>query len=176
MLGIRAIQLSSPITYNDGLAEVFENTTASCSTSGYSFASPTAYALNLSVTSVTALATSTSTNTACKSPYVVQAGDTCDSISLAQNVSTFSLLYHNNLNIYGTNFPGAGSTICLPPSCDLYTVQPQDSCNGVARARGDISATQLRAWNPNINALCGNLGRLSGTQICVRYDSRYPVR
>lgn len=76
----------------------------------------------------------------------------------------------NNLPGYCSQFPPAGTDLCIPQSCNLHTVAGNDTCYGIAQAyNGTFSATQLISWNPNINRQCSNLNQIAGYQICVRY-------
>ena len=165
MIGVEQIQLNSPFGYNAQLAQDFQSLTASCAATGYSIASPTAYALNTSATAPTASSTSTA---ACSSPYTVQAGDSCDSIASARNVSTYAVLSAGGFNPACNNLVSE-SSLCLPGQCILYRVIETDTCASIVSALGNgITGTNLLAWNPNINPLCGNIYSLIGTQICVR--------
>jgi hypothetical protein len=102
--------------------------------------------------------------------YTIKDGDDCSSISLSQNVSTFALLHLNELQAYCKNFPEPGTSLCLPKQCQTYTLNDDDTCEGIVASQpGDISVTQLRSWNPNINKGCGNLFQWTGFQICVRF-------
>jgi LysM repeat protein len=169
-LGMLQAELNSPLGYDEDLANDFASATSRCSKTGYPFTSPTPYALNASATTSTStgIETSATATATCSDTYTVAAGDTCVSIAIAHNVSTFYLAYDNNLDIYcsGLSF---GSTLCLPEICDVYTVQPNDTCISIIRAvPEDITVTQLQTWNPNINLLCGNMDNFKGTIICVR--------
>lgn len=167
-LSVQSIELSSPLGYDDTLAANFQSLTSSCGASGYAFASPTAYALNGTATN-TAPPVSTATSTlTCTASYTVQDGDDCNSVARANNVSTFALLYNNGLNIYCMDFPAAGTSLCLPPQCIVYAVQPGDTCDSIVNSTAGITVTQLLAWNPNINSLCGNILGLAGNEICTR--------
>lgn len=45
----------------------------------------------------------------------------------------------------------------IAPTCDrFYKVKSGDNCDTIA-SRNEISVTQLRAWNTEINAACTNL-------------------
>ncbi|PYI36203.1 hypothetical protein BP00DRAFT_386649 [Aspergillus indologenus CBS 114.80] len=174
MLSMQQVMLESVIGYDDELAESFASTTSSCGNTNYPFTSPTPYALNAtkstqtpSTTSTTAPTENTSSTGTCTDTYTVLEGDTCLSISAAYNVSSFYLAYNNNLDIYCSDLT-VGKTLCLPGACDIYTVQINDTCLDIVEAvSDDITVTQLQSWNPNINLLCGNLGNLNGTYICV---------
>jgi hypothetical protein len=157
------IQLNSPFGYDADFASDFALATSSCNASEYAFTSPTPYALNS-----TATTTSTPTTTpSCSSPYLVQSGDTCDSIALAHNVSTFSIVTAGSLNPDCSNLQ-AGSSLCLPSSCQLYRLQYDDTCNSILAANTNVTATNLLSWNPNINVLCTNIDYFVSTLICLR--------
>jgi LysM repeat protein len=171
MLSMQQVELNSPIGYDDDLAESFASTTSSCGNTNYPFTSPTPYALNATAATATPTTTGTAVPTAtatCTDTYTVMNGDTCQSVAIAHNVSSFYLAYNNNLDIYCSDLT-MGRTVCIPEICDVYTVQPNDTCTSIIRTvPQDITVTQLQSWNPNINLLCGNMDNLNGTVICVR--------
>jgi hypothetical protein len=167
LLGTTQLQLDSPLGYQDNIASDFAKTTASCHKNNYPVTKPAPYALN--GTSSQSPPTSTpTTSPSCPSLVTVGQTDTCISMSLQYNVSTFSLTFQNKLDVTCQDFPSPGTRLCLPTSCPIYTVKKDDNCmqliNSVAQG---YSITQLRAWNPNINALCTNLNGMIGRQICV---------
>ncbi len=165
MLGIEQIQLNSPFGYDAQLAQDFKSLTSSGGAAGYSFASPTAYALNSSATAPTATPTSAAF---CSSPHTVQPGDGCDTIASAQNVSTYAVISAGHLDPACDNLI-PGTSLCLPGHCTLHRVQETDTCASIVSTQSSgMTGTNLLAWNPNINSLCGNLYDLAGTQICVR--------
>lgn len=168
ILGPMKIQLEAPVAYDDEGASEFESLTSSCQATGYTYTQPSSYALN----STTARPTATSTATdlaptaSCTSSYAIQANDTCNSIALAQNVSEYSLIHTNNLNIFCLDLPEPGNNICLPPQCDTYRLTYIDTCLELA-ATYNVSTVQFLAWNPNFDRKCINLDRWRGTYICV---------
>lgn len=104
------------------------------------------------------------------SKYTVKDDDDCHSISKSQRVSTFDLTGANNLPAYCSGFPEAGADICIPESCDVYTVQENDTCFGIVGALDStVSIVQLQSWNPPIDRACSNLDVMVGYEICVRY-------
>lgn len=138
---------------------------SSCSATGYPVTSPTPIALN-----GTDAPTPTPISCSQSEKYTIKDGDDCQSISVAHNVSTWALLQHNDLQAYCQNFPGKGTSLCLPKKCNIYTLKQNDTCDGIVGSQpGDISVTQLRSWNPFINKMCGNLFQWTGYQICVRF-------
>lgn len=167
MLAVGQIELSSPFGYSEEFASNFSSTTSSCGKTGYTFTTPTSYALN--ATTPTPTPTGVPTSPSCPDSYTVQAGDTCNSISLAHNVSTFAMLYWNGLNANCVDFPSAGSSICLPSQCAIYTIRENDTCVEIVKNNApDISIRQLQSWNMNLNTLCTNLDTMLGDQICIR--------
>ncbi|KAJ5551530.1 hypothetical protein N7461_006228 [Penicillium sp. DV-2018c] len=161
ILGRYQIDLNSPFGYSNRLAKKFSSLTSSCSETGYPYTSPTPIAIN---------STDAPKPKSCddSKKYTIKKGDDCKSISVAQNVSTWALLHANQLQAYCQNFPEEGTEICLPKTCDVYTLKENDTCEGIVEAlSGRFTVTQLRSWNPNINKICGNLFQWTGYQICV---------
>ncbi|EHK43389.1 hypothetical protein TRIATDRAFT_85797 [Trichoderma atroviride IMI 206040] len=152
-LRIQQAQLQSPFGYDDDAAS--------------DYASLTTSTMKLASAIVT---TATTATPSCKSIYTIKKNDTCRSVSESQKVATFHLMQANNLPGYCSQFPPAGSDLCIPQSCNLYTVASNDTCYGIAQAHnGTFSATQLISWNPNINRQCSNLNQIAGYQICVSF-------
>jgi hypothetical protein len=165
---VQAIQLGNPLGYDTDLASNLALLTSSCSANGYGFTSPTAYALNATATTVPATVTATHPPT-CTCSYTVQATDDCNSVAKALNVSTYNLLYENNLDLYCQNFAAAvGTTLCIPAQCDTYTWQALDSCDSVVSNFTGMTVPQFLAWNPNFNSLCQNSLNYVGYEVCVR--------
>ncbi|BCS19574.1 LysM peptidoglycan-binding domain-containing protein [Aspergillus puulaauensis] len=163
LLGRYQIDLNSPFGYTKKLAKGFSSLVSSCSATGYPVTSPTPIALN-----GTDAPTPTPVSCSQSGKYTIKDSDDCKSISVAHNVSTWALLHHNGLQAYCQNFPGKGTSLCLPKQCDIYTLKENDTCDGIVDSYpGDISVTQLRSWNPFINKMCGNLFQWTGYQICV---------
>lgn len=158
-LGAMQLQLSSPFGYDAEFADDFTSTTSSCTEAGYAYTSPAAYAISANP----APAPETPT---CQSPYVVQANDTCDSISLQLNVSTHAIIRAGSLNPQCSNLR-VGSSLCLPGSCTLYQVAFDETCDTILAQHPGLDWISLRLWNPNINPLCNNIGRFAQSYICV---------
>ncbi|KIK63952.1 hypothetical protein GYMLUDRAFT_424889 [Collybiopsis luxurians FD-317 M1] len=106
---------------------------------------------------------------ACARNYTVQDGDYCDSISAAQNVSTYQLATVNAgvFNSDCTNLQ-PGTTICLGyegQDCSTtYVVQAQDTCDLITNSY-NINSTLLYGNNPQINSDCTNI--YVGEVLCV---------
>ncbi|KAL8757941.1 MAG: hypothetical protein Q9199_001853 [Rusavskia elegans] len=95
--------------------------------------------------------------------YRVAAGDDCQTIATSQGVATGTLETINNIYPGCTNLI-AGSTICLPQTCQTYLVRPGDTCWSIASAHG-VPYSTFSGYNPTINGQCSNL--LSGVNVCV---------
>ncbi|KAG9698201.1 hypothetical protein KCU95_g2830, partial [Aureobasidium melanogenum] len=96
--------------------------------------------------------------------HTTQEGDTCTSISTSYNVSSYALSEANKENIYGPcdNIDAIppGRKFCIPLSCEVYGVQPNDLCIDIQytqKIRGyGISLRTYNAWlDPSCSA--GNL-------------------
>lgn len=162
-IAVLQYQLNSPMGYDAGVAETFASLTSSCSATTYTWATPTAYALN-----ATAIATSTPTCSNSTTSYTVQQNDTCVTISGAESVSTYGLIYTNSLDISCNLLPAVGDPICLPKTCSTYQLQYYDTCDSIT-SNLNISMAQLLAWNPNINTGCSNLASWRGWYLCARF-------
>ncbi|KAH9873589.1 hypothetical protein IAQ61_004213 [Plenodomus lingam] len=78
--------------------------------------------------------------------YQIQSGDDCYKISKSQGIGTAWLLSDNSLTAYCANFPQNGA-LCIKNTCQMYTVQPADTCEVMAMSH-NITIAQLKAWNP----------------------------
>lgn len=98
----------------------------------------------------------------CARTAFVQAGDTCNSISAAQGVSTFQLAFVNPTSIDANcDTLIAGEALCLGVTgqdcTDVHVVESGDFCALIASNAG-IELNTLLANNPNVNSNCTNLG------------------
>lgn len=176
VLGTYQLQLSSAMVYEDELASNFSSMTSSCQATGYPVTSPTPLYINATATATATTTSSAAPSNSCVSNYTVQVSDDCHSISTAQQVSTSEMLYFNNLEAGCTNFPVAGTSLCMPHTCEVYTVQQNDTCWALAQAsKGTFSVAQLVSWNIDISSGCENLALLVGNQICLTFPGEMPV-
>ncbi|KAK3324399.1 hypothetical protein B0T19DRAFT_443814 [Cercophora scortea] len=161
--------LSPPLGYDPDHVADYSSLTSSCKATGYPVASPTTSYM-LGTTVVESTATTTHTGVAptytCESTYTIQKNDTCLSISQAKQVSTFYLLFANKLPAFCTEFPAAGTSLCIPQKCNIHIVAPWDTCDDLAKS-SNVTIDQLVSYNPNLNKKCGNLRSLLGYVICL---------
>lgn len=145
---IRTVQekLNSPFDYDSALEAEYRSFTSSCSITGFPYTTPAP------IGSTTTTADS-SAPTGCEGAmYNIRAGDTMNSVALAQNMSTEYLLVRNALSYNETGFPTTGQ-LCIQNKCAVHVVKASDDCYNLVRTYG-INFAQLRAWNPRINGLC----------------------
>lgn len=113
-----------------------------------------------------------STIPGCAREYTVQAGDYCDAISAAHNVSSYQLAVSNyqTINDGCTNL-AVGQVICLGETgadcATTYSVKTGDYCDLIASNNG-INSTLLMTNNPQIDDNCYNL--YVGEVLCVAKD------
>ncbi|KAL0577552.1 hypothetical protein V5O48_004450 [Marasmius crinis-equi] len=112
----------------------------------------------------------------CVRRYTVKDGDTCDSISADNSVSTYQLAMINKGYIdeqCGNLDPGA--SICLgyegEDCTSTYVVKAQDTCDQINSAHS-LDITTLLANNPQINDKCDNI--YVGEVLCVLPEIRVP--
>lgn len=155
------IQSTSYSNYDEDLADQWTALQGRCGTSYDTDIQPP----DTNATNVFGYAVNYPTATSCwsDSTYTVVSGDNCGSIAISQNVATGSLITLNNILPGCTNLQ-IGQVLCLPQTCTTYSVQPGDTCFGIADTHG-ITFTQLLSYNPSLNPTCTNL--ISGTNICV---------
>ncbi|KAJ3505266.1 hypothetical protein NLJ89_g7509 [Agrocybe chaxingu] len=98
---------------------------------------------------------------ACSRSYTIKAGDYCDKISQANNVSTFQLAAVNSgsINSECTNLQ-IGAELCLGNAgedcTETYTVEADDTCSGITSG-GGVNSTILYLNNPQIDEGCTNI-------------------
>ncbi|CAG8067040.1 unnamed protein product [Penicillium salamii] len=176
-LGALEAQLNSPLGYDEVMGDNFVSLTSSCSATGYSFTSPTPYALNATATatevSSSAIASSTATPS-CASYYQLKETDDCNSVAKSLGVSTYFLLQANNLDLYCQNFAAkVNQTLCIPLQCNTYTWQADDTCDSVVGGLENVTLPQFFSWNPNINSLCLNSPFFIGYEVCLSPPGGY---
>ncbi|CAE6448232.1 hypothetical protein BN14_10194 [Rhizoctonia solani AG-1 IB] len=107
--------------------------------------------------------------TECTRTYTVKEGDWCDTISQANNVSTYQLSTINadKINDACTNLE-VGKDICLgtkDQDCTVtHNVVYGDTCDKILQG-ANINATMLYANNPQIDPYCSNI--YIGEVLCV---------
>ncbi|KAL7622002.1 hypothetical protein AAE478_007503 [Parahypoxylon ruwenzoriense] len=162
-LGGQALQLNSPLGYDEVLASNFDALTSSCDATGRYTISvpPTSTGDDQPSSTTSGIPTPT-----CVSSYMLQQSDyDCNAVARSLSVSTYGLLVASNMDLYCQNFPTAaeaGKTLCVPEKCKTYTWQPEDSCASVLLSYSDVNMAQFLGWNPNFNALCGNALKFIG--------------
>ncbi|EIW69077.1 hypothetical protein TREMEDRAFT_57084 [Tremella mesenterica DSM 1558] len=132
----------------------------------------------LSIVVVLALIHSVLAVDGCTRTAVVQAGDTCDSISRQYGVSTFQLALVNEASIdENCDNLNPGDTVCLGVEgvdcTKVYTVVEDDTCDGLIGTYG-MSNDTLYSNNPQIDAPCDNI--YVGEVLCVDTNAfSYPT-
>ncbi|KAK1994860.1 hypothetical protein LX36DRAFT_692917 [Colletotrichum falcatum] len=99
---------------------------------------------------------------------VAKEGDSCDSIAIANSISSASL-YYINANLPDCKSIEAGSELCLPETCTTHPVKEGESCVEIGVDAG-TSWMNLIDWNLMLDARCSNLWNSEpfwGHVICV---------
>ncbi|KAI0857961.1 hypothetical protein F4860DRAFT_487726 [Xylaria cubensis] len=155
-------QLAMPLASKPDIASYFSSLTSSCgSTTGFK-PSPTPTG-----TIYTIAATPTAMSTCVGKTYTISASDTCQGISTSQGISTYDLIWNNNLTSACENFPKSGK-LCIPSaaSCKPYTVLTTDTCSSI-QSKFSLLYSQLISWNPSLGVGCQGLSAAVGFVICV---------
>jgi LysM repeat protein len=112
----------------------------------------------------------------CSRKYTIKEGDICDSISAANNVSTYQLGAVNagKINEACSNLV-IGEEICLATEgedcSNTYTVVKGDTCSKIWDNHG-VNSTILYANNPQIDEECSNV--YLGEVLCIGDSVRAP--
>ncbi|KAH8163293.1 hypothetical protein CIB48_g4955 [Xylaria polymorpha] len=164
ILSVLQTQLAMPLASRDDIATYFSSLTSSCgSTSGFS-PSPTPTA---TIFTMIGSPTPTPTPSCVGTTYTISASDTCQGISTSQGISTYDLIWNNNLTARCENFPTSGK-LCIPSSatCKTYTVLSTDTCYSI-QDKFSLLYSQIIAWNPSLGVGCQGLESAVGYVICV---------
>nr|VWO96649.1 LysM domain-containing protein [Ganoderma boninense] len=112
----------------------------------------------------------------CTRTYTVKEGDWCDTISAANNVSTYQLAAVNpSVDDLCDNLE-VGQNLCLgteDEDCtNTHVVEANDTCDDLYNTYG-LNATILYNNNPQLNSACDNM--YIGEVICVANSALAPV-
>jgi len=123
-----------------------------------------------------ALAAQPAAASSCSRTYTVKEGDICDSISAANNVSTYQLAVYNMKKIDGNcDNLVPGEKLCLGKKgadCKTtYVVGEGDTCGSITSATG-VNSTLLNLNNPQINDGCTNI--YVGEVLCTAKTAAAP--
>lgn len=162
-LGIRQIWLNSSLGYEEDMATEFASATASCSKTGYTYTVPSTSSVIATVPTNVRRSNADST---CYNQYETTDEDSCETISVMHNVSTFAITRTGISDAFCSRLP-PGQKLCLPPPCRVYKVASGDTCNSIVAAHPWISLARLAQWNPNIDPACRYLELMAGSYICV---------
>lgn len=91
--------------------------------------------------------------------HTTQEGDTCASIAKIYSVASYALYTGNREKIVRCDMMQPGQKLCIPLTCDIYELQPEDTCLSIEIEQIGIrpSSVSLRTYNPWINWDCSNL-------------------
>lgn len=102
--------------------------------------------------------------------YIIQSGDTCDSIAMTYNVTSAAILSGNPNSVFNCSGLIPENKICMPLTCGpLYEIQDEDTCSSIESSYG-LSLNSLRQYNPWITFGCDNLQEareILGSMICL---------
>jgi LysM repeat protein len=101
----------------------------------------------------------------CVPNYKTVAGDSIFSIPPEHSISTLALIDDNQLDVWKNQTFPVNTPLCLPNRCQIYQVQEDDSCDGVA-ATFHLTLNQFISLNPGLKDNCQYLPELGGYYIC----------
>ncbi|KAH8891660.1 hypothetical protein GQ53DRAFT_590351, partial [Thozetella sp. PMI_491] len=162
ILSVLHTQLAMPMASKDNLATVLSSLTSS-----YRSIQGLSTTKTVAATTFTIAPTKSTTPTCSGSVYTVQSSDSCQSISTSKRISTYDLLWSNNLSSGCSDFPASG-VLCIPfkATCEPYLVKTGESCSSIMQ-KFSISYAQLITWNPPLGLGCQGMESLIGYVICI---------
>ncbi|KAK1728068.1 LOW QUALITY PROTEIN: LysM domain-containing protein [Colletotrichum acutatum] len=172
ILGPMEIEVNSPLGYTESRAVEFQSGISSCGARGYTYTSPLPYAISSTAAppdlsaSPTIGAQTQRMSGDCATTYHVQDGDTCDSIAIAQSVSSRDLVEVNEHLDNWCGGLGAGQELCLPAQCKLHLLTTEDSCESLLRQYG-VPPKDLSDWNQKLYIQCDGFSEINTGYICV---------
>jgi hypothetical protein len=108
------------------------------------------------------------TTPTCASSYIIQQGDTCNSISKTNNIRQDLLITRNNLD-YNCQHLVPGNYLCLGDPCKLHIVAQNETCTGILTTLEGYTMQNLTNWNPTIHKTCDNLDLITNRVFCISY-------
>ncbi|KKK24023.1 hypothetical protein AOCH_002784 [Aspergillus ochraceoroseus] len=103
--------------------------------------------------------------------YTVLTGDDCGGIARRNSVPRGALIAINDVLPDCSNLR-VGQILCLPDPCQLYLVNPGNTCLDITEA-ANVALHDFLAWNPYINPECTNL--LAGDEVCIGRPGATPT-
>lgn len=170
VLGPTEIEVNSEIGHTKARSAEFQSAISSCGKTGYTYIEP---ANHSSTPEAPAESTISSKNWSahrmssdCAYTYRVREGDTCESISVDQSVSTKGLIEGNDAINSRCDGLKAGQDLCMPEQCKVHFVESGDSCESLAEKYG-ATPNDLAKWNPRMYIQCNDFRYSKPTYICV---------
>ncbi|KAJ0338256.1 hypothetical protein COL922a_005803 [Colletotrichum nupharicola] len=167
-LSVVKTQVEMPLASNADISSALSSIASSCKTTVAVTPPPAASPPWVKV-GTAPIATSTATPACTGKTYILQDGDTCQSVAEKQRINTAQLLMANNLLAGCYNFPTAvGTALCIPSAltCDPYIVKSGDTCTTIANV-AKATWAQIVSWNTNLGRSCQNVRRYAGKVVCI---------
>jgi hypothetical protein len=129
----------------------FSSTLSSCGIPASSFP----YTMSMTTTAEVSTTSSSPVATCSGTLYTVGSGDNCESIASAHGIATDRFITQNNLDYNCSNLI-LGSEVCLGPSCALYQIATNDTCDDILEDQ-TFYLTQLLSWNSSVHLISVSL-------------------
>ncbi|KAK2749354.1 FluG domain-containing protein [Colletotrichum kahawae] len=167
-LSVVKTQVEMPLRSNADISSALSSIASSCKTT-VAVTPPPAASPPWIALGTAPIATSTATPACAGKTYILQDGDTCQSVAQTQRINTAQLLMANNLIAGCYNFPtAAGTALCIPSAdtCDPYVVKSGDTCTTIANI-AKATWVQIVSWNADLGRYCQNVRRYAGKVVCI---------
>ncbi|KAL4860891.1 hypothetical protein BDV12DRAFT_181000 [Aspergillus spectabilis] len=106
----------------------------------------------------------------CSNTYIVQGGDTINSIAQSLSIATDWLLIFTGYPMDSSVVPEEGDRLCLDNvfECLLHQVTEGDTCASLLTIAGPfVDTIMFESWNPTMGRDCLNLHAMVGKYICI---------
>lgn len=105
---------------------------------------------------------------------------TCAGVAAQYSVSEYDV-FSSNPSLNADCTIAAGSVLCVPQQCTIYTIAVNDTCQSVAKLAGkvpgtnfDITASQIQSFNPDLGTYCQLMTLRVGKKICLSPNGGWP--
>ncbi|KAK1971058.1 LysM domain-containing protein [Colletotrichum sublineola] len=166
-LSVLKTQMEMPLASNADLASGLSSVASSCKTTVA--VTPAPVPSPAWITQGTAPAPTSTPGTACSgTTYIIQEGDTCQSVAMQQRINTAQLMMANNLLSRCSDFPtAAGTSLCIPAlNCDPYIIKAGDTCTTIANI-AKATWAQIVSWNAELGNSCQMIRSYVGSVVCL---------
>ena len=177
------LTLSNPTTYFTPLAEVLSSAVQQCGSSFNKYNVSSLPSASNPIVNPSNITTGTN-KTISASPDCALLGrnitvpktanTACSTLATQYSVTIDSILLSNPFLTGSSDCViVAGTQVCIPQACTLYTVKVNDTCNSIGTAHS-LTPIQVQSFNPWLGSSCQLISSYVGKSICVTPNGGFP--